>query len=164
MISFAKSVALSGHQTQLYGSKPYSYHLDKVVALATDYLYLLKNDYDRETLISVCWLHDYLEDVDADRETFGLLFGSEIAEAVSLLTTKTDVPRHQRYTREFYNNLRANKIAVMAKVCDRIANVKEGRRKLYQKEHRLFCECLYREDLAPMFYNLGFWIDGVDNL
>jgi guanosine-3',5'-bis(diphosphate) 3'-pyrophosphohydrolase len=131
-IAFAREFAVRCHGEQLYGDRPFVYHLDQVAENAK------KHGGDTDNIIS-CYLHDVLEDTNVTYHTVQDLFGSRIAGVVDLVTN--------RGSKELtFNRIRRNADAVFVKLCDRLANVSNlDKNKMYKKHHKVFREILWRE-------------------
>jgi (p)ppGpp synthase/HD superfamily hydrolase len=136
------------HKGQLYGSKPYMYHLKKVgdVALGCNYT-------DISILIS-CVLHDIIEDTDVTYEDVKENFGEEVAEIVYCVTDELGRNRKERKSKT-YNKIYDNPKAIVVKLCDRISNMYESMGtenynlrliKMYLDEHESFVDGIYNED------------------
>lgn len=103
--------AYSKHEGQMYGNKPYAYHLDCVA-----------NKVREKGLYHVClyvaYLHDILEDTDTTyQDLIRLGIGYEIAEAV-LAITKMGKERRKDYLFRVKQNLTAKYV----KICDSETN------------------------------------------
>jgi guanosine-3',5'-bis(diphosphate) 3'-pyrophosphohydrolase len=150
MVSEAREFALTAHGQQMYGDKPYSYHLDAVVELLVPY---------GETAQIVGYLHDVAEDTAITIQQIRDRFGDEVAMCASLVT---DEPGTNRKERKQKTNAKlaacANDIALIVKAADRLANlresVKSGGSKLgmYRREHMPFVTAAYRPGLCD-----GIW-------
>lgn len=126
-IRFAKE----HHGQQMYGTKPYMYHLAKVAAVAKRYG---GDDFD----VVCCLLHDVIEDTPATMQDVKQEFGAAVAAVVDLVT-------NQPTKAETFRRIRSNRNAVFVKLCDRIANVSEGGKlSKYRSEHSIFKSILYR--------------------
>lgn len=123
--------AVKAHGNQMYGSKPYLYHLKKVNEL------VIKYGGSKEEQI-IAFLHDVLEDTPVTKEELSKKFGSKIAHIVDLLSNKSS-------KEETFKRIRTSREAVFVKLCDRLANVSEGtKNNKYRKEQSLFKQILYR--------------------
>lgn len=112
------------HSSQLYGDKPYVYHLEKVVdnilarAMKPGY-----EDPEFYKLVCIGWLHDVIEDTSATYHTIDTEFGPEIAMPVWLLTKREG----QSYE-EYMEGILGNRLAREVKICDTWANLEESLR------------------------------------
>ena len=131
-INDAEKFALKAHGDQMYGSRPYSYHLGKVVDIAIRY--------GGSILTQVAsWLHDTIEDTDVTKDDVVREFGDNVAHIVDLVSNRPT-------KKETCDRIRTDRDAVFVKLCDRLANVLEGEKNdKYRKAHPLFKSILYRE-------------------
>lgn len=134
IVERAKIYALQHHGDQKYGDEfPYSVHLQAVVSV------LYRFEIANPTRVCIAWLHDVLEDTDAQYEDLITFFGLEIADAVAALTEPKGGNRAWRHG-QAYPRIRQNGDALIIKLADRIANVESGGKKvgMYRKEHAEF--------------------------
>lgn len=136
MIERAFQLAKHYHGNQMYGDKPYSYHLDSV-ASKCKFLY----GYD-ETLVMAAYNHDQLEDTDCEYETIVHACGWEVADAVVSVTKV----KSESY-KDYIKRVRANDIGLKVKIADTLCNLEESvkirdmkRIKKYTKQLELLCE------------------------
>ncbi|MBZ0187091.1 MAG: hypothetical protein K8F91_12660 [Candidatus Obscuribacterales bacterium] len=145
------------HGAQTYGSHPYSFHLGAVEAVAIRFGFLSR------TVRMACWAHDVLEDTTKlaeDMIAVGFPYRVvQIAEAVK------DEPGETREEKKLntYPKIAADRLALIVKLCDRIANVESSRmnsrRKYerYQEEHAAFKAHLLNSNdvkLLPLWQHL----------
>jgi (p)ppGpp synthase/HD superfamily hydrolase len=112
------ALAAEYHKYQQYGVKPYLYHLLDVWLEAEKFCN--ENNIKgikEEIILSVCALHDTLEDTTLDENKIKLIH-KEVFNSVKLLTKKPPL-------KNYYNNIGKNEIASIVKLCDRICNVRE---------------------------------------
>ena len=161
IITMIRDYAIKHHGDQMYGKKPYSYHLDRVASLFIPdllNLYTKKQPLSQQFIdqlrcIEISYLHDILEDTEVTAEELNKEFHRETCEAVKLLT---DVPGKNRKIRKkkTYAKIAAytgpNSL-IKVKLADRLANVREcaktknwGLLAMYKKEHGLFRTALFR--------------------
>ncbi len=153
MLDEARSFALTAHGSQMYGDRPYSFHLEAVVSLLTPY--------GAEVQI-VGYLHDVVEDTGVSESDIRDRFGHLIADCVSLLT---DSPGASRAERKAFTYARlakvsgATELALVVKAADRLANVRccvaDQRRRLwevYRNEHPSFRQAAYRDGLCESLW------------
>lgn len=129
-VNKAATLAIRAHGGQMYGDKPYKYHLKKVYDNAVRY---------GGTIAArvAAVLHDTLEDTRLSKEEIAKEFTPKVAHIVDLLT-------NQPSKEETFRRIRTDSTAVFVKLCDRLANVQEGQKNdKYRKEHQLFKEMLY---------------------
>lgn len=116
MHNYQKAVkfATEAHGDQMYGDKPYIYHLKHVDQVACRF-----GLHDNETVRVGCLLHDVVEDTDKTLEEIEYYFGADIAFNVDLVT---DIEGKDK---EFLFKTKTSKsiLATIVKLCDRIANV-----------------------------------------
>ena len=110
----AKTLAWHYHEEQMYGDKPYTYHLSQVGDL---YTVLFGGDY---VATEVTLLHDILEDTNV---TSKILKDSGITTkaiaAVELLTKDTKLSYFENIQRIINSK---NMLAIRVKYCDNLAN------------------------------------------
>jgi (p)ppGpp synthase/HD superfamily hydrolase len=152
-IQKAQEFAITKHADQKYGDYPYSYHLNCVVNILTEYGYA-----EDDVIISAGWLHDTIEDTDTTHAMLVLEFGKEIADIVWAVSSEPGENRQAKF-RNTAPKIISNKKALVIKLADRIANTEASlanNLKLYQmyvKEFTLFQELLY-QDNSPMWERL----------
>ena len=121
--------AVAFHGGQMYGDKPYSYHLfqvrDKV------------KDEDEDTQV-VAILHDVLEDTKATYRDIQTKFGREVAEAVARLTKVKGV----EYT-DYIEGVRSNPIALKVKIADTLCNLTQSHKEGNLKRIRKYSKQMY---------------------
>ena len=115
----ARDFAFKAHEGQKYGESPYSVHLLDVVYVAMEF----KIDNLGEEYLKACYLHDVAEDTSVTVEEISQLFGSRVAELVSAVTCVKGLRRKDKF-KEAYPRTRGTPGAVLIKLCDRIANVR----------------------------------------
>lgn len=115
-IQFAQKV----HADQTYGSHPYVYHLQKVAQVLERFGYA-----SDPALISAAYLHDVVEDTETSVEDVANIFGPEVANLVSCVTTVMAPTRKEKLSLT-YPRIRSSSKAVALKLADRIANVEES--------------------------------------
>lgn len=149
----ARAFAMHAHGAQMYGDKPYVFHLDQVVSLLDEY---------GEDAQIIGYLHDAVEDTEVTEEDVAQLFGRFIADCVGLVS---DVPGPNRKARKAKTYARLAKVqgetelALVVKAADRLANVrmciKEDNHKLlnvYRQEQPVFFRAAYRPGLCEDFW------------
>lgn len=114
----AKRYALEKHGKQMYGEKPYSYHLEQVVA---NVKLRMKGDPMLPVYVAVAWLHDTMEDTATTFEDIELEFGLAVAFSVDFLTKSKDVDYHT-----YIENIIGCAVAREVKICDTMANLTES--------------------------------------
>jgi len=145
--------AIEAHKDQLYGRKPYDFHLTQV---AMNYPRFRDWDELRQSVMDACWLHDYLEDCcppdltrtyswpespeyvaqyEGVKRLLGM-FEEETAGLVVAVTNNHDTKKPN------YSFIRNTSGALTVKLCDRIANVENcvSYKRLGRKPHRLYAK------------------------
>lgn len=141
-VTKAREFAAVAHGHQMYGDKPYTYHLDAV------YDILVAAGVTDIGVLTAAYLHDTVEDTLVSLEMIRLEFGLRVATTVHALTDEPGANRKERKAKT-YPKIRGNYDAVLVKLADRIANVEfsmktnEGLYKMYQKENEEFFKQLY---------------------
>ena len=114
----ARTFAYSAHAGQLYGTLPYSAHLDAVTELVAPF---------GERAQALAYLHDVVDDTGVSAEVIRERFGPHVAECMALLT---DVPGPNRKERKAKTYAKLAKVsgpaelALVIKAADRLANVR----------------------------------------
>jgi guanosine-3',5'-bis(diphosphate) 3'-pyrophosphohydrolase len=155
MLHKARVFAVNAHGDQMYGEKPYIYHLDKVATLLVDF---------GEDAQIVGYLHDVLEDTETSYAEIEKIFGSLVANCVSLLTDELGDSRAERKAKTYAKLALvkgSHNLALIAKTADRLANVDEcvtqNDQKLlsmYRQEHPKFKEAVFRPALCDRLWLL----------
>ena len=91
-LAAARAYALNMHGAQLYGTHPYSYHLDAVVATLALF---------GQKAQVIGYLHDVVEDTDATVSEVRSRFGDEVAACVALLTDELGANRKERKAKTY---------------------------------------------------------------
>ncbi len=136
----AEDFAIQAHADQRYGDLPYSAHLRAVVGVLQEFGY-------HEPWTEAAWLHDTLEDTPVTREQLATTFGPSVAALVWAVTGE-GADRKARL-QSAYEKLRIFRPAVVLKLADRIANVREALSgnprflRMYRSEHPGFRAALY---------------------
>lgn len=150
-VAHARAYAVRAHGAQLYGERPYVYHLDAVAALL--------EPYGVEAQI-IGYLHDVLEDTPRTLNDLTREFGSRIARCVDLVTDPPGIVRAQRKARlcaQLWGIKPWSDFApaLVVKAADRLANVRasreEGREDLlamYRVEHPMLRAAARRPGLC----------------
>ena len=152
LVNIASDLALQWHGSQFYGNKPYSTHLEAVVAVLCRFGFC-----DPETT-AAGWLHDILEDTECTVEELKKCGVSEnTIDMVKAVTDEPGVNRKERKAKT-YLKIKKSRDAIILKLADRIANVEAGDKKeMYLNEHPSFYAALYKYDaiVEPMWLYLG---------
>ena len=125
----AKLFAELVHANATYDSKPYMFHVNEVVENVKKYKHLCPIDLD--IMICGAYLHDTVEDGSpAGKEMYKLLkriFNEEVADLVFLVTNELGRNRKEQ-NEKTYPKVATSLAGTYLKLCDRIANVENGRR------------------------------------
>jgi len=130
----AREFAIKAHGDQLYGKQPYVHHLDMVSAILHD---MQRGGWciPHESFVAV-WLHDVLEDTDAQEDEIRQLFGDKVTNIVKCLTK--DVPLDYD---KYIHRIQVFHAAYVIKIADTLANLdvsvikpEPGRIKKYTKQ------------------------------
>lgn len=127
----ALDVAMFHHGDQMYGTKPYSYHLLQVCNRVTD----AGGD---ETAQMVAILHDILEDTYCLYEELAREFGVVVARAVLSLTKQHGMPYD-----EYIEGVRSNPIALKVKIADTLCNLTQSHKEGNLKRIRKYSKQMY---------------------
>lgn len=120
LVERAKDLAHRAHAGQVdKAGRPYIEHVSRVAAAVSD-------DPEAE---AVAWLHDVLEDGDADSIKDASNFPDRIRYAVTLLTRCTDYDYSI-----YYSEIRGNPISLRVKLADIADNANEARLALLDEE------------------------------
>lgn len=161
-LTAARAFAVDMHGAQMYGSHPYSYHLDAVAALLVPYGLQAQ---------VVGYLHDVVEDTDATIADVQSRFGEHVAACVALLTDEPGANRKERKAKTYAKLAQVNgshELALIVKAADRLANVRacvsDGNNRLqamYRSEHAVFRDSAFRPGLCNgLWAELDLLLDG----
>lgn len=152
MISMAREFALKAHGAQMYGSAPYSVHLDAVAEILSPY---------GEEAVVIGYLHDVVEDTPVSLAEIWLAFGPVVAKCVGYLSDAAGGSRSERNAAA-HAKLAAvpaeYNVALLVKVADRLANVKASvannveRLVVYAAEHAAFKAAAYRAGVGEAIW------------
>jgi (p)ppGpp synthase/HD superfamily hydrolase len=147
LVEKARYFALSEHEGQTYGNRPYSEHLREVAEIARRW---------GPEAEAAAWLHDVLEDTETMEHEIREEFPKTVAAIVCLVT---DADADNRKTRKrltyerlsFLPDTGTEGLALLVKLADRLANVRNcvatrnwGLLTMYRREHKAFKEAIYR--------------------
>lgn len=138
----AAYLAISLHGTQTYDKHPYYYHLEQVVDVLKEF------EFTEDKYIISGYLHDVMEDTAISYNDIKNQFGEDIAEIVYAVTDELGRNRKERKAKT-YPKIRANPDAIIIKLADRIANVRNSiinkpqMASMYLKEFEDFKNALY---------------------
>jgi (p)ppGpp synthase/HD superfamily hydrolase len=162
MMEDAKALALRWHYNQLYGQRPYQYHLQDVADCCTTHLCLVDPKH-HTNIICAAWLHDTIEDCGDIHHQILQKTNQEVLDIVLALTTGEGT-RAERFSEDYFIRLAKNEQAVFVKLCDRLCNVYESHVRnmstyldMYRKEQGLINTHL----CVPKFKGLLFKINSL---
>jgi len=125
-VQLAKALSREGHSDQLYGGRPYSYHIDCVVAKVN---FLFGESRRLSELQTIAYLHDIVEDIDTNLHQLKVLgFSKEVVFAVKCIT-KTEGEGLEKY----YDRVALSKLAFKVKVADTLSNLEHSCRERQTK-------------------------------
>ena len=116
----AMEFAQKAHQTQVrkYTEEPYFVHLAEVAAVYGAYA---PGDYDG---ISMCWLHDTIEDTSKSLRDLEMVFGYDIARGVYALTNTEIGNRAERVAQARVRLSLTTQQIQNIKTCDLLSNTR----------------------------------------
>lgn len=145
----ARDFAIAAHANQMYGTLPYSFHLDAVASLVKKY---------GETAATVAYLHDVVEDTRVTLEEIENIFGSLVAKCVAILTDEPGQNRKERKSKTYAKMAKVTgeeNLALLVKAADRLANLRasitdKNDRLIatYRSEYPTFRVSVYRKNLC----------------
>lgn len=145
LIEKAREFAAKTHERQMYGDKPYMYHLDDCFILFTDIVSEHESLYMRkikEKIGAAIYLHYTMEDQGVHFAILEDRFGKHVAEAVWCVTKEKPYNAD-----EYFKKISQNPIAAIVKLCDRICNINNCFNKSgIIPEHRSKLEKYIQED------------------
>lgn len=137
IVENARELAFKYHEGQMYGSLPYTAHLEDVVSSLAK-----KHDRFRErnaVLFATAFLHDVLEDTKCNYKEIIDLCGADVCIYVELLTKR----KGQTYE-QYILAVQSDEIALEVKLHDTLANLtasvmsgENGRIRKYSKQLQL---------------------------
>ncbi len=107
---------------------PYSFHLKRVVEETYNHARLCGIDIKLilKIYVPAAAGHDLIEDARLTWNEVKAILGKEVADIIFCCTDCRGKTREDRHSKEFFDELLTNDIAVFVKLCDTIANVKMG--------------------------------------
>lgn len=137
---------------------PYSFHLSLVEKQAYKFIHLIEGDTNQWNVLKSALGHDSIEDARVSYNDIKQLFGFEVAEIIYLCTENKGRNRLARKSKEFYQELATNDLAVYVKLCDIIANslfsltTNSSMFNKYKQEYEdKVYSLLYKDKYAEMF-------------
>lgn len=125
MVEKAENMARFAHRNQTYGDNSYfNNHIKSVVALTQLLMLTTFKNVDieggvLETLCTVAYLHDIVEDTEVNLQDIDRVFGADVAVSVRLLTK--GLVKGQTLE-EYLIAIKANKYSYIVKIADILAN------------------------------------------
>lgn len=124
--TIAKGLSRSMHEGQLYGGRPYSYHIDCVVSKVN---FLYGESPRLSELQQVAYLHDILEDTElTDEVLHEMRFAEDVVDAVVAISK---VDGEDLF--DYYDRVSSNKLAFKVKVADTMSNLEHSCRESQTK-------------------------------
>lgn len=159
----AEKFAEFHHQNQLYGCKPYKYHLEKVREVAFEFRGEMSKD-DFIIVVQSCWLHDVIEDSGENYNSIKREFGFDVAEVVYAVSEGKGRSRKERQNDLYYKGIKESRLGTFVKLCDKIANTRESistndkkRIRNHKKELDKFSRKLYSDDAMYKDLWISLW-------
>ena len=133
IIKFAQDLAEWVHRDQMYGDKPYTFHLKEVSSICWR---MYSGKENEESLQVISYLHDSVEDCDIDFHTLLYLgFPMRIVESIDAITKRVGETQS-----EYLERVAQDKDATKVKLVDSYSNMiqseidgDEDRAKYYKK-------------------------------
>lgn len=154
-----REMASDAHSDNSYGPHDYDYHLERVEEALRDF------GYDDPTMLAGAWLHDTVEDTDVTREDISETIDEVVADLVWRVTDEEGDNRAEK-KRNTYPKMTERDEAVVLKLADRIANVRQNLKednmsywRMYRDEHGEFYEHLYDGSHQEMWDHLHDMLD-----
>lgn len=116
----ALTFAQNAHEGQVYGANtPYYKHILDAVAIASEF------GVENDCVYAAVALHDVVEDTEIEIDEIDERFGFAIANLVYAVSKPKGKSRREAED-EYYRQIRAARDAVVIKLADRIANVRNA--------------------------------------
>lgn len=136
----AYRAAVRWHGDQMYGDKPYEFHLQAVRDTLVEFGVI--QDY----MLACAWLHDTLEDTDYPVREMAKGFGPEITQIV-FCVSGFGRNRAERAQDLYYKlDMFETRDPYILKAADRISNMRQSigtpMAEMYRKEHNLFMDVM----------------------
>ena len=130
-IEIARALAAKYHAGQMYGTEPYTVHLEQVA----ESVRRVSSD---ERLVIVAYLHDILEDTMCPSSVIADLFEDNVYRAVC------DITRQEGEAKEIYlDRVKANHMAKTVKVHDSLCNLKASIARLDPKRIKKYADQIH---------------------
>lgn len=116
LLQLATDFAIAAHGDQMYGDKPYLYHLSQV---ENNVIRVLGVTAFEERIVAV--LHDVLEDTDVTFEQLENRFGWSVATSVESLSKRNGEDYY-----DYIARCRSDRVALLVKKCDTMGNLMQS--------------------------------------
>jgi (p)ppGpp synthase/HD superfamily hydrolase len=153
----AREFAFKAHDGQMYGSTPYSEHLEETVQVLVTTL----PDCPPE-LLAAAYLHDVLEDTFLTTDDLHEATSGRVVGLVDACTDGKGQNRRERKERPF-ELIPKRPDSILVKLADRIANAErcratgDSRLNMYRKEHSVFIARLNHAPTSPGLSPKPLW-------
>lgn len=142
MINRAYKLAKEKHEGQVYGDKPYIYHLLAVEQKCVEMYRVELSESDMDLVQAIALNHDIIEDTNTTVTELCVTVGVNVAISVEKLT-KVDGESYKDYIKK----VKSDNLALKVKIADTLCNLEESiktsdmkRIKKYTKQLELLCK------------------------
>lgn len=134
---------------------PYEFHLRMVSQAAIDFIHLIPDSNDGESMYRDCvllgaWGHDLIEDTRTSYNDVKEQLGQRAADIVYAVSNNKGKNRSERANDDYYTGIRLTQGAIFVKLCDRIANVQYSK----MTKSRMFA--MYKKENDNFMKKLGY--------
>lgn len=142
-----------------YGELPYYVHLQDAARFAKKYINLIPEEY-RDDVMTAVWGHDLIEDPTLSYSDVVKVLGRGPADMIYSVSNEKGKTRDERANDKYYAGIAENHLNIFVKLCDRLANMTNGKKegssmyKRYMKEMTHFKEKLYNGMYQEMWDEL----------
>lgn len=166
IIDKIKEFAIKKHEqpsdSQRYGSKPYSFHLEMVVENILRYKYLLPDE-DHEDAIICGWGHDLIEDSDVTAKVLLKMFNQRVADTIYRVSNERGLDEIEILFKTL-PKIWQSELATFVKLCDRMANGRNSKNGTSDKSKRMYYKYktqypIFRYALKPVGEFDDMWVD-----
>lgn len=119
-IKFAKE----SHRGQMYGDRPYEYHLESVAEVVKTFSFDGRDTEFYDIIVKVAWLHDIVEDTSV---TLDMLRTMGYSEAVVNGVEAMNRDEKESYG-EYINRVMQSEVALYVKLADSLCNFRESKK------------------------------------
>jgi (p)ppGpp synthase/HD superfamily hydrolase len=143
---------------------PYEFHLRMVANTAQQFIKLVRNPNDIESVILAAYGHDLIEDTRVSYNDVKNVIGHVAADIIYAVSNEKGKTRKERANDKYYEGIKSTEYALFVKLCDRIANVQYSKMtrsrmfEMYKKENDCFITSLgysQSHELSIMFIYLN---------